>query len=60
MILAALFSNRNRIQAVVLVKVERALLLVSPEYDTGMTEEEVRSKWQKYYRAIYFREQSDS
>ena len=53
-------SNRNRIQAVILVKVERALPFVSPEYDTGMTEEEVRSKWQKYYRAIYFREQSDS
>src|SRR5690349_5788661 len=34
-------NNRNQIRAIILVKVERALPLLSPAYDLGMTEEEV-------------------
>ena len=40
------------IKHIVLVKVERALPLVSPAYDTGATEEEVRRRWQEYWRSL--------
>jgi len=40
------------IKHIVLVKVDRALPLVSPAYDAGATEEEVRSHWQEYWRSI--------
>jgi hypothetical protein len=33
------------------IKVERALPLVSPAYDGGATEEEVRRRWQEYWRS---------
>jgi hypothetical protein len=31
------------------VKVEPALPLISPAYDTGATEDEVRERWELYY-----------
>ncbi len=37
----------NHIRAVVLIKVERAAPLISPIYDSGLTEEEVRKRWQR-------------
>ena len=40
------------IKHIVLVKVDRALPLVSPAYDAGATEEEVRSRWREYWRSI--------
>ena len=40
------------IKHIVVVKVERALPLVSPAYDGGVTEEEVRSRWQEYWRSL--------
>jgi predicted pyridoxine 5'-phosphate oxidase superfamily flavin-nucleotide-binding protein len=40
------------IKHIVVVKVERALPLVSPAYDGGATEEEVRSRWQEYWRSL--------
>ena len=40
------------IKHIVVVKVERALPLVSPAYDGGATEEEVRRRWQEYWRSI--------
>ncbi len=39
----------NPIQHIVLVKVERALPLISPAYDLGRTEEQVRSQWEHYW-----------
>jgi hypothetical protein len=39
----------NPIHSIVLVKVERALTLISPAYDTGATEAEVRARWEAYY-----------
>jgi predicted pyridoxine 5'-phosphate oxidase superfamily flavin-nucleotide-binding protein len=39
-------------QAVVLIRVERALLLVSPAYDSGRTEEDVRAEFFAYYDAL--------
>lgn len=40
------------IKHIVVVKVERALPLVSPAYDGGATEEEVRRRWQEYWRSL--------
>ncbi len=40
------------VRHIVVVKVERALPLVSPAYDGGATEEEVGRRWQEYWRSI--------
>jgi predicted pyridoxine 5'-phosphate oxidase superfamily flavin-nucleotide-binding protein len=40
---------RSRIRGLVLVKVERALPLISPAYDLGLTEEEVTKQWEEYW-----------
>ena len=40
------------IKHIVLIQVERALPLVSPAYDSGATEDEVRVRWQAYWRSI--------
>ncbi len=42
----------ERISAVVLVRVERALPLVSPAYDGGDTEEEVAGRWERYWETL--------
>src|SRR4051812_34347095 len=42
-------TQRQRIRSVVLVTVERARPLISPAYDLGATEDEVRSRWESYY-----------
>jgi len=51
----AFFRKRgvsSPIKHVVVIQVERALPLVSPAYDSGATEEEVRGRWQDYWRSI--------
>jgi predicted pyridoxine 5'-phosphate oxidase superfamily flavin-nucleotide-binding protein len=42
----------HEIRSAVLVKVERALPLTSPAYDLGASEEEVRERWERHYRAL--------
>jgi len=42
----------NPIRSVVLVEVRAALPLVSPAYDQGLSEDEVRSRWKRYWEAI--------
>jgi predicted pyridoxine 5'-phosphate oxidase superfamily flavin-nucleotide-binding protein len=42
----------NRIRAVVMAEVERALPLTSPAYDLGATEEEVRERWERHREAL--------
>ena len=42
----------NPIRAVVLVKVERALPLISPAYDSGATEDEIRARWRQYWDSL--------
>ena len=37
---------------VVLVQVERVLPLVSPAYDSGATEAEVRARWEQYWSSM--------
>lgn len=42
----------RRIQAVVLVEVQRALPLVSPAYERNVTEDQVRAQWEGYYQQL--------
>ena len=44
------------IRAIVLIKVERAAPLLSPVYDTGLTEAEVRANWERYWAELRGRE----
>ena len=46
-------GTTSPIQHIVLVKVERALPLISPAYDQGKTEEEIRDSWLRYWEALY-------
>jgi uncharacterized protein len=46
------------IQHIVLVKVERAMPLISPAYDQGKTEDEVRDTWLRYWEALYHLKES--
>src|SRR5262249_34678764 len=47
------------VRSIVLVKVERALPVVSPEYDLGLTEAEVRERWKRYWEGLYEEEKAD-
>jgi predicted pyridoxine 5'-phosphate oxidase superfamily flavin-nucleotide-binding protein len=47
-----LFDAPRRIQTIVMVKVERALPLVSPAYDRDVTEDQVRTRWEEYYQQL--------
>lgn len=46
-------GTQHAIKSIVLIKVERALPVVSPAYDRGATEEEVRSQWRKHRESLY-------
>ena len=43
----------SEIGAVVLIHVERALPLISPGYDRGETEEQVKARWRNYWRKLW-------
>jgi predicted pyridoxine 5'-phosphate oxidase superfamily flavin-nucleotide-binding protein len=45
-------GSTGRIRNVVLVRVERALPLVSPAYDSEATEEEVSDRWRSYWAEL--------
>lgn len=45
-------SVAERIRAVVLVRVTRAAPLVSPAYDTGLTEEQVVAQWDAHWNSL--------
>jgi len=50
------YRNRGTvspIEHIVLVKVERALPLISPAYDQGKTEDETRDIWLRYWETLY-------
>lgn len=52
----AFYRNRGStspIQSIVLVKVERASPLISPAYDQGQTETQVRDRWQQHYNSLH-------
>jgi uncharacterized protein len=41
------------IRAVVIVRVERAQPVTSPAYDRGDTEEQVKTRWRRYWRTLW-------
>jgi len=43
---------RRRIRAVVVVAVHHSSPLVSPAYDLGPSEQEVRARWQRHYQGL--------
>lgn len=47
-----LFDAPRRIQTIVLIKVEEARFLISPGYDRGVSEEQVRKQWERYYKEL--------
>jgi predicted pyridoxine 5'-phosphate oxidase superfamily flavin-nucleotide-binding protein len=44
---------QSPIRSIVLVRVERAAPLLSPAYDQGKGEEEIRATWLRYWSALY-------
>ncbi len=46
-------GTTSTIRHIVLVKVERAMPLISPAYDQGKTEDEIRDTWLRYWGALY-------
>ena len=45
-------GTQSPIRSIVLVEVARALPLVSPAYDTGASEDEIRARWRAHYAAL--------
>ena len=45
-------GTRSPIRSIVLITVNRALPLISPAYDLGATETEVREQWQQYRASL--------
>jgi uncharacterized protein len=43
----------SEIRAIVLIRVDRALPLISPAYDRGATEEQVKDRWRRYWRKLW-------
>jgi uncharacterized protein len=48
-------GTMSPIRSIVLVQVERAMPLISPAYDRGKTEEEIRASWLQYWNTLYDR-----
>jgi len=51
----ALFAARgvsNPIWEVVVITVEQALPVTSPAYDLGLSEAEIRARWERHYEAV--------
>ena len=46
-------TTTSEIRAVVLIRVDRALPLISPAYDRGETEEQVKDRWRRYWRKLW-------
>jgi predicted pyridoxine 5'-phosphate oxidase superfamily flavin-nucleotide-binding protein len=42
----------NPIRSIIVVQVTRALPMISPAYDTGRSEADVRAQWERHYAAI--------
>jgi uncharacterized protein len=46
-------GTQHAIRSIVMMTVERALPLVSPAYDGGASEDEVRERWQNYRASLH-------
>ena len=42
----------NPFREVVVIKVEQALPVTSPAYDLGLSEEEIRARWERHHEAV--------
>ena len=49
----AVRDAKARIRHIVVIEVQRALPLVSPAYDDGVTEEEVSARWEGYFLELW-------
>lgn len=45
-------EGRTKIRSFVLVRIEEALPIISPAYDQGLSEEQVRDKFQRYFDSL--------
>jgi predicted pyridoxine 5'-phosphate oxidase superfamily flavin-nucleotide-binding protein len=45
-------SQVNAFREVVIVRVQSAQPIDSPAYDLGLTEDEVRARWERYYQSL--------
>ena len=45
-------SRVSAIREIVMVRVQRAQPIDSPAYDLGLTEDEVRGRWERYFQAL--------
>ncbi len=53
--ITAFFAQRgasNRIQGVVVIRVEHAIPVTSPAYDLGHSEAEIRKRWERHLEAL--------
>jgi hypothetical protein len=48
-------GSKHTINNIVLVKVERVIPILSPIYDTDISEEQVIKRWNDYWGVIYKR-----
>jgi uncharacterized protein len=46
-------GTTNPIKTIVIVEVTRARPLISPAYDRGLSEEEVRARWEAHYEMLH-------
>jgi predicted pyridoxine 5'-phosphate oxidase superfamily flavin-nucleotide-binding protein len=54
-----LYADRGIVSAIcsiVIIHVTRALPMISPAYDTGRSEEDIRAQWERYYASIRARD----
>jgi len=45
-------SRVSAIREIVLIRVQRVQAIDSPAYDVGMTEDEVRERWERHYESL--------
>jgi predicted pyridoxine 5'-phosphate oxidase superfamily flavin-nucleotide-binding protein len=45
-------ASRERVRTIVIIRVEQAKPLISPAYDSGLTEEEVAAVWERHIAGI--------
>ena len=45
-------GSRNAIREIVMIEVRQAHPVDSPAYDLGMTEDEVRDRWERYFQSL--------
>jgi hypothetical protein len=43
----------SAIREVVMIRVHSAQAIDSPAYDVGLTEDEVRARWERYFQSLH-------